>query len=103
MIILKFINNTFFKLIIILSFLGLISAWLLFGDRGFIHLQKLEKEKQVYLEKIDLLEKANQELMNEINKFRNDKEYKESLVKRNLGMIKENETIYMFRDDEDSK
>ena len=99
----NFKNKKFFKFTLILSIIGLISVWLLFGERGFIHLKNLEREKQVYLEKIELLEKANKELMDEINRIRNDKEYKESLVKRNLGMIKENETIYIFGKNKDSK
>ena len=63
----------------------------------------MEKERQTYLEKIRKLEKVNQELLEQINMLRNDKEYIESVVKRELGLIKENEIIYRFSNDQDDK
>ena len=36
----SFINKKFLKFTLILSIIGLISVWLLFGERGFIHLKK---------------------------------------------------------------
>ena len=79
-----------------LIFLGLIIAWLAFGKRGFIHLYKMEKERQVYLERIRQLEEANQELLEQINRLRSDEKYIESQVRKELGLIKENEVIYRF-------
>ena len=84
-----------------LIFLGLIIAWLAFGERGFIHLYKMEKERQVYLERIRQLEEANQELLEQINRLRSDKKYMESQVRKELGLIKENEIIYRFGAEQD--
>ena len=81
---------------IILVLLSLIIAWLGFGERGFIHLYRMEKERQAYLEKIHHLEKKNQELLGQIERLRKDKEYIESVARRELGLVKENEIIYRF-------
>lgn len=79
-----------------LFFLGLIISWLAFGDRGFIHLYRMNKERQEYLKKIDKLEATNKKLMNEIKKLRNDRDYIESTARKELGLVKKDEVIYKF-------
>lgn len=74
-----------------LFFIGVIVSWLAFGDRGFIHLYRMEKERQEYMDRIKKLENANRELMNEIDRFRNDREYRAATVRKELGLLKENE------------
>ena len=83
--------------------LGVIIAWLAFGDRGFIHLYRMEKERQAYLERIRELEKANQELLDQIEKLRNDKDYIESEARKELGLVRENELIYRFSSEENKE
>ncbi|MDY7036845.1 MAG: septum formation initiator family protein [Thermodesulfobacteriota bacterium] len=83
-------------LFIALILLGLIVAWLGFGERGFIHLYRMEKERQTYVERINQLEEKNQQLFEEINRLRNDQDYIESVARRELGLIKDNEILYRF-------
>jgi len=87
---------------IAILFLGLIVTWLAFGESGFIHLFQMEKERQVYVEKIHRLESANQELLGQINRLRHDKEYIESIARRELGLVKDNEIIYRFSQEQDN-
>lgn len=82
--------------LITLLFLALMVVWLGFGERGFIHLYRMEKERQAHLERIHKLEAENQRLMDEINRLRSDKQYIESLARRELGLVKENELLYRF-------
>ena len=89
--------------VISLLFLGLIIAWLGFGERGFIHLYRLEKERQVSIERTRNLEKENQELLEEINPLRNDDEYIESVARSQLGLIKDNEILYRFNREEEDR
>ena len=88
---------------LILLFLGLIVAWLAFGDRGFYHLYKMDKERKAYAERIRVLEEENQKLMDEIEKLRTDKAYIESEARKQLGVLKENEVIYRFEGKKDRK
>ena len=74
----------------------LIISWLAFGDRGFIYLYRMEKERQEYLEKIKTLEAANQELRDEIYRLQYDRDYIEETARKELGLLKKNEVIYKF-------
>ena len=90
-------------LLITLIFFGLIISWLGFGDRGFIHLYRMDKERQFYQKKIQKLEEANLKLMDEIKRLRKDDEYIESIARKELGLIKEDELIYRFDDSQKNK
>ena len=79
-----------------LLFLGLVVAWLGFGERGFIHLYRMDRERQTYLEKINKLERENRELLDEIQRLRSDREYVENLGRREMGLVKEDEIMYRF-------
>ena len=80
-----------------LLFLALMVAWLGFGERGFIHLYRKDKERQAYKEKIEKLEQENQELLEEIQRLRSDRSYIESMGRRELGLVKEGEILYRFK------
>ena len=76
-------------------------AWLGFGERGFIHLYQMEMERQDYLKRIQELEGKNQNLLEEIEKLRNDIAYIESVARKELGFVKKNEMIFRFSKDEE--
>lgn len=80
-----------------LLFLAIMAAWLGFGERGFIHLYKIEKERQAYADKIRGLELENQNLLDEINRLRSDREYIESQARKELGLLKDGEVLYRFK------
>jgi cell division protein FtsB len=85
-----------------LLFLGLVVAWLGFGERGFIHLYQMDRERQTYLEKIKGLERENRELLDEIRLLRSDRDYVENLGRREMGFVKEDEIIYRFETKKES-
>lgn len=90
-------KKDFLKLSLLTLFVVcLVVVWLAFGERGFIHLYRMEKERQAYLEKIRKLEEANRKLLEQIGRLREDEEYIESVARRELGLVKENELIYRF-------
>lgn len=82
---------------IILCFLGAIVGWLAFGERGLLRLYNAEMERQAHIDRIRQLAAENQALMEEINRLRNDIEYAESVARKELNLIKENEVIYRFK------
>jgi len=102
-IILSLTKKGFLKLTLLILFLGLIVGWLGFGERGFVHLHKMDKERDVYLERIGRLEVEKQSLLDEIKRLQTDKEHIESIARREWGLIKDNEILYRFeREREDS-
>jgi cell division protein FtsB len=83
---------TLFSLVL----LSMAVAWLGFGERGFVHLYRMERERQTYMEKIHQLEQENRNLMEEIQRLRTDRDYIESMGRRELGLVKNDELIYRF-------
>ena len=88
---------------ITLLFLGLMAAWLGFGERGFIHLYRMEKDRQAHVERIRNLEKENEALLEEIHRLRTDREYLESVARTELGLVKENEILYRFNNQREKR
>ena len=95
------VKRKFFKVLSLgLFVLLLVVSWLAFGDRGFIYLYKMEKERQEYLERIQELKLANQELKEEIERLHYDSEYIEETARKELGLVKKNEVIYRVAEDD---
>ncbi len=69
-------------------------------DRGLIRLYHAEMERQAYIEKIRSLSKENEELIREVQRLRNDMKHVESVARKELNLIKQNEIIYRFNSDE---
>lgn len=86
-----------------LLILGPVTAWLAFGKRGFVQLYRMETERQDSVAKIRQLAEENQALMDEISRFRTDMTYVESVARRELGLIRENEVVYRFEKDGSKK
>jgi cell division protein FtsB len=82
--------------LVALLILSPIITWLAFGKRGFVQLYRMDLERQAYVDRIRQLAEENQTLMDEIERLRTDPEYVESVARRELGLIKENEIIYRF-------
>jgi cell division protein FtsB len=72
-------------------------VWLAFGDSGFLNLYRIERERQNYQEKIRRLNKENRFLLEEIIRLRTDTQYLESIARRELNLVKENEVMYRFK------
>jgi cell division protein FtsB len=94
---LQFSKKGFFKFtFFFLLLLCLMVAWLGFGERGFVHLYQMERERTSHIEKISRLEQENQELLEEIQRLRTDKAYIEAMGRRELGLVKNEEVLYRF-------
>lgn len=82
--------------LIVLSLLLLSVAWLWFGESGFVRLYRSEAERQACVDRIRRLAEENQVLLNEVQLLRTDMKYLESVARRELNLIRENEVIYRF-------
>jgi len=84
--------------ILLLSLVAvLLFAWLTFGRHGLIDLYKMQKEKERYLSIIKDIKEKNRLLADEIRRLRGDPKYLESVARKELGLVKENEIIYHFK------
>ena len=82
--------------LIVLCLFVLSVIWLWFGEGGFARLYRSEAERQSCIERIHRLAKENETLLDEVKLLRTDMKYVESMARRELNLVKENEVIYRF-------
>jgi len=82
-------------------FAALLFAWLTFGPHGLLDLSKMQKEKEESGVLIQELKGKNRELIAEIRRLKGDPQYLESVSRKELGLVRENEVIYRFKKDSD--
>lgn len=97
----KMNRKALIRLSIVLLF-GLLVAWLTFGDRGLIHLYRMEAKRQAYEQRIQILETRNQALLDRIERLKKDKEYIESVARKELNLLKNDEILFHFAEDPES-
>lgn len=75
---------------------GLLS---IFSERGLVKAYRLTKEKDMIKTKVEKLKRENQYLRGELASLRSDKHYIEDMARKELGFVREGETVYRFRDE----
>ena len=74
-----------------------VAASSLFGDHGIARLLRLRSEHEALTGDAFALLQTNRRLHEEIGQLRNDDLYLEGLARRQLGLVRPNETVYRFR------
>lgn len=72
----------------------LTALWLGLNDNGLVSLYRERSERELYEERIRALKEENRQIMAEIDRLKNDVVYVESVARRELNMVKENEIIF---------
>lgn len=86
-----------------LYYIGLILAlllilWIIFApQRGMLALHRSQEELLRLQADNKRLEEENRLLQEEINRLQNDPEYLEEKARKDYGMLKENEVLYIFK------
>jgi len=81
-----------------LLLVALILGVALFGDRGILHMLKLNSQKEALSAEIAGFEAQNEQLRQEIVALRGDRRYIERLARTELGMVRDDELIFQFSD-----
>jgi len=76
-----------------------------FGERGLLRIYHLSKDKQEMEKRVTELKAENDRLRREIEALQSDRRYLESIARRDFGLVRPNEIIYQFPNQEkaDSK
>ena len=74
-----------------------------FGDKGIIHLLRVQKEWVRIKEANVKIEEENRKLREEVKRLQFEKRYIEEIARKELGMVKEGEVIYQFDSPEEKK
>jgi len=85
------------RLLFLALFLFLILGFFaFFGDKGVLHLLRLQREL-VRIKEVNVkIEEENRKLREEVRRLQHEKRYIEEIARKELGMVKEGEIIYQF-------
>lgn len=75
----------------------LLLGFALFGDRGILRVMQAGRQKAALQEEARKLEAINSGLRQEIESLRSDRRYLETIARKELGMVKDDELVYQFR------
>lgn len=81
-----------YKSILLVIFLGFL--WITFNQSGIVKLIRLNQEKQQLTNEINILEKEEKFIKNNIDQLENNLEYIEFLAYSKYQMVHKNERIY---------
>jgi cell division protein FtsB len=82
-------------LFFVLLFSLIFGSLTFFGEKGILHFLRLKKELTRIKEANVEMEKENQKLREEVRRL-HEKSYIEEIARKELGMVKEGEIIYLF-------
>ncbi len=83
-------------LLLLLSLLLILGFLTFFGNKGILHLFRLQKELARIKEMNVKMEVENQKLREEVRRLQYEKRYIEEIARKELGLVKEGEIIYQF-------
>jgi len=93
------------KILLSLSILIIFSLllFIIFGDNGLVDLDLLKRERDGLIEKNDRITMNNLSLYREIDRLEHDSGYIEDVVRRELGLIAEDEVIFKLKNNGEHK
>ncbi len=94
------LNSSEKKLIVVLIFIAF--AWMLiiiFGEKGFFSLHRMGLELREMKEVNERIREENKRLIRELYLLKNNKKYIEEIARKELGLIREGEIVYQFKEE----
>lgn len=89
--------------ILLIGLILLVCYFTLFGEKGVVKIIRLRRERDRIIADVSHIQEENKRLQEEIRRLRDDSRYLESVARRDLGLIKENEILFIFEDKEAAK
>ena len=90
-------RNYIIYIVVFSSVTLLLAVLVAFGQHGLLDLHKMRKEKDRSLAIMEELKEKNNLLAAEIRRLSEDRQYLESVARKELGLVKDNEIIYRFK------
>jgi cell division protein FtsB len=86
-------------LVIFTGIILVVIYFALFGEKGVVQILRLRHEHDTIMADVVRIEKQNEELSKEVRRLREDPRYLETVARRELGLIKENELLFIFEEE----
>ena len=83
---------------LLIGIILLVWYFIFFGEKGVLKIIRLKRERDRIISDINSMQEENKRLQEEIIRLREDSRYLESVARRDLGLIKENEILFIFED-----
>jgi cell division protein FtsB len=84
--------------ILLVGLIVLVWFFALFGEKGVIKIIQLRRERDKIIADVNRIQEENKILQEEIKRLREDARYLESVARNDLGLLKENEILFIFED-----
>lgn len=82
------------------AFILFVLFFTIFGERGLLRIHHLKSEKEEVLKRAEELKSENERLKREIEALKTDRRYLESIARKDFGLVRRNEVIYQFHNQE---
>ena len=80
----------------LMAALALMLFFLVFGEWGLLHYQRLAKERRLLEERSQALQRENELLREKIYRISKDDRYLEKVAREDLGLARKGEIIFLF-------
>ncbi len=84
---------------LLIGIILLVWYFALFGEKGVIKIVQLKRQLNRIVNDTSQMREENKRLREEIRRLREDPRYLESVARRDLGLIKENEVLFIFENE----
>ena len=79
--------------------LAFILFFTVFGDKGLLRIVELKQDKSKIEARLSDCKGDNEKLKREIVALKSDRRYLESIARKDFGLVRSNEVIYLFAQD----
>ena len=83
--------------VVFLFFILIMALITIYGDRGLIHLNRLNQELKIIELDNEKIKKENQILKKEIFLLKNNHEYLEETIRKEVGLVHKDEMVYQLK------
>ena len=96
MVVVRWVRWIWFPTVLVLY--GLLIYSTVCGQRGLLPLLRLTQEQREWETQVRTLLRDNADLKDRIQRLHTDDEFLEKVVREGLGLVRQNELVYRFRD-----
>jgi cell division protein FtsB len=94
--IVKFFLQEYKGYLTVVVFIVMMGLFTIYGDRGLLHLSRLNHEIKRMETTNESFREENKALKKEIFLLKNNREYLEETIRKEVGLVRKNEVVYQF-------
>jgi len=92
----KFFLQEYKGYLTVVVFIVIMGLFTIYGDRGLLHLSRLNHEIKRMETANESFREENKALKKEIFLLKNNREYLEETIRKEVGLVRKNEVVYQF-------